>query len=68
VIGTYEITLLDGSSMRMPSSGWYRLNKENMELSGAKPDIYVPRLPEHFVKNQDPQLDKAIEEALKYLK
>jgi len=68
VIGTHEVKLMDGSSMRMPSSGWFRLNKENMELNGAKPDILVPSLPQHIVKNQDPQLDKAIEEALKLIK
>jgi len=68
VIGTSEVRLMDGSSMRMPSHGWFRSNKENMELTGAKPDIYVPRLPQHIVRNEDPQLDKAIDEALKLIK
>jgi len=68
VIGTTEFTLMDGSSMRMPRTGWYRLNKENMELNGAKPDIYVPRLPHHIVKNQDPQLEAAIAELMKVVK
>jgi len=61
VIGTIDYTLMDGSILRMPSSGWFRMNMENMELTGAKPDILVPKLPEHFVKKQDPQLEKAIE-------
>jgi len=34
--------------MRMPMTGWYRLNKVNMELTGAAPDIGVPRLPGHI--------------------
>jgi C-terminal processing protease CtpA/Prc len=32
-----------------------------MELTGARPDIYVPRLPHHHVNKLDPQLEKAIE-------
>ena len=68
VIGTGSVSFMDGSSMRMPSSGWFRMNMENMELTGAKPDIYVPMLPEHIVKRDDPQLKKAIEVLLEMIK
>ena len=61
VIGTYEWTLYDGSSMRMPASGWYRMNMTNMELNGVIPDITIPMLPSHVVNMEDPQLLKAIE-------
>jgi C-terminal processing protease CtpA/Prc/Tol biopolymer transport system component len=61
VIGTGSVSFMDGSSMRMPSSGWFRMNMQNMEFNGAVPDIEIPILPQHIVHNQDPQLDKAIE-------
>ena len=65
VIGTGSVSFMDGSSMRMPSSAWFRMNMQNMELNGAVPDIEIPLLPVHIIKNQDPQLDKAIEVLLK---
>jgi tricorn protease len=61
VIGTGEIHFMDGSQMRMPRHAWYRLNMENMEHSGTKPDIEVPMLPRHIVNKEDPQLEMAIE-------
>jgi C-terminal processing protease CtpA/Prc/Tol biopolymer transport system component len=65
VIGTSSVEFMDGSTMRMPRNGWFRLNMQNMENNGAQPDIFVPRLPHHYITNQDPQLDKAIEVLLK---
>ncbi|MCL2063142.1 MAG: S41 family peptidase [Candidatus Cloacimonetes bacterium] len=61
VIGTRPWPLFDGSSMRMPVSGWFRLNWENMELFPTIPDILVPRLPEHHISGDDPQLQRAID-------
>ena len=61
VIGTTSSILIDGSEMRLPMMGLYRLNMENMENTGAKPDIEIPRLPSDIVKREDPQLEKAIE-------
>jgi tricorn protease len=61
VIGTSDYHLIDGSNIRMPQSGWFTMNMENMELTGARPDIYIPRLPHHHVNKLDPQLEKAIE-------
>ncbi len=68
VIGTWEYRLLDGSSMRMPGSGWYKLDGTNMEGSGAMPDIIVENTPEDIIAGRDPQLLRAIEEILKELK
>ena len=62
VIGTRPWPLLDGSSMRMPLSGWFRLNMENMELIPTTPMIRVPMLPGDIVNNNDVQLLRAIEE------
>ncbi len=68
VIGTYEIKLMDGSYMRMPSIGWYRLDKTDMEGSGTVPDIMVELTPKDYINHNDKQLKTAIEELLKEIK
>jgi C-terminal processing protease CtpA/Prc/Tol biopolymer transport system component len=67
VIGTNNVTLMDGSTLRLPWAGRFRYNMENMEGPGAQPDIVVPRLPHHIVNGEDPQLDRAIAELLKLI-
>jgi len=67
VIGTWQYRLLDGSSMRMPGSGWYRLDGTNMEGTGVQPDILVEISPEEQIAGHDTQLLRAIEEILKEL-
>ncbi len=61
VIGTKNITLLDGSRFRVPGTGWYRLSGQNLENIPVEPDIYVENLPEDDGSSTDPQLSKAIE-------
>jgi tricorn protease len=68
VIGTTDREFMDGSVIRMPGSAWFTMGMENMELIGAVPDIIIPRLPQHFVNNQDPQLEKAIEVLLEAIR
>ncbi|MCK9308967.1 MAG: S41 family peptidase [Candidatus Cloacimonetes bacterium] len=68
VIGTWQYDLIDGSSMRMPGSGWYKLDGTNMEGTGAQPDIVVENLPEDVIAERDPQLERAVKELLKDLK
>ncbi|MDP2172297.1 MAG: S41 family peptidase [Candidatus Cloacimonadaceae bacterium] len=68
VIGTWEYQLLDGSSMRMPGSGWYKLDGTNMEGSGAIPDIIVENSPNDIISERDNQLIRAIEEIIRDLK
>jgi len=68
VIGTWQYYLLDGSSMRMPGSGWYMVDGTNMEGTGARPDIIVENLPEDIINERDPQLERAVIELLKELK
>ncbi len=65
VIGTGHVNFMDGSSMRMPSNGWYSLDDENMEGNGVQPDIYVSPTPEQIIEEDDVQLKRAIEELLK---
>jgi C-terminal processing protease CtpA/Prc/Tol biopolymer transport system component len=68
VIGTSPHKLMDGSSMRMPSNGWWLLNKTNMETNGCQPDITVKMSPEDIIKDNDVQLKKAVSELLKRIK
>ncbi|NOR45500.1 MAG: hypothetical protein GQ534_07930, partial [Candidatus Delongbacteria bacterium] len=65
VIGTRSYNLIDGSSMRMPLVGWWRLNGENMEGNGTQPDIVVNIPFEDKLKDNDLQLKRAVEEMLK---
>ena len=61
VIGTFDIDLFDGSSLRLPRSGWWTLSGINMEGNGVQPDIRVELTPEDKILDNDRQLDKAIE-------
>ena len=65
VIGTREYKLVDGSAMRMPGSGWYKMDGTNMEGTGAMPDIIIQNTPNDIIADRDPQLLRAIEEILK---
>ncbi|NNE10063.1 MAG: hypothetical protein HKN20_15990, partial [Gemmatimonadetes bacterium] len=64
VIGTSNVPLIDGTVFRIPGTGWYRMNGENLENNGVVPDIYVPSIPEEFSRGRDNQLERAIEELL----
>lgn len=68
VIGTREHTLLDGSRMRMPGTGWFKVDGTNMEGTGAMPDIIVEHSINDIVSNNDKQLSRAIQEILKEIK
>ncbi|MCB5247508.1 MAG: hypothetical protein LHW57_05740 [Candidatus Cloacimonetes bacterium] len=67
VIGTWQYNLLDGSSMRLPGSGWYKLDGTNMEGTGVEPDIVIEISPEDEIAGNDTQLRRAVEEILKEL-
>ncbi len=68
VIGTGSFTLMDGSSIRTPSSGLWNVNGTNLENYGVPPDVYIDNTPEDFLKGRDAQLEKAIEELKGQLK
>ncbi|TES91857.1 MAG: PDZ domain-containing protein [Candidatus Cloacimonadota bacterium] len=61
VIGTNNITLLDGSGFRVPGTGWYRLGGKSLENIPVEPDIYVENTPEMDGSSTDNQLTRAIE-------
>jgi len=68
IIFTSGRGLVDGSSHRMPMWGCYTLDGKDLELNGVAPDIYIKQTFKDKIENKDPQLDKAIEEALKQIK
>ncbi len=61
VIGTGSYQMMDGSSIRTPSSGLWNVSGQNLENYGVPPDIYVDNTPEDFLKGRDAQLEKAVE-------
>ncbi len=61
VIGTKNIQLLDGSTFRIPSTGWFMVTGENLENTPVEPDIYVENIPEEDGSSTDRQLTKAID-------
>jgi len=61
VIGTRDIQLLDGSTFRVPSTGWFALTGENLENRPVEPHIYVENSPEEDGLSSDHQLAKAID-------
>lgn len=61
VIGTFDIDLFDGSSLRIPRSGWWTLSGTNMEGNGVQPDIRVELTPADKLYDNDRQLDRAID-------
>lgn len=67
IIFTTGTTLLDGSYLRLPAWGCYSMDGKDLEVTGVKPDIYVKNTFEDRVKGRDPQLERAIEEALRQI-
>jgi C-terminal processing protease CtpA/Prc len=68
IIFTSGKSLVDGSSVRLPSWGCYTLDGKNLEHTGVSPDIYVKNTFEDRMKNKDPQIEKAVEEIMQQLK
>jgi tricorn protease len=67
IIFTSGVSLVDGSSVRMPGWGCYSLEGNDLEKSGVQPDILVKNTFEDRLNERDPQLDRAIEEILKQI-
>ena len=68
IIFTSGTSLVDGSTVRMPSWGCYTLDGKDLEATGVQPDIKVINSFEDKINGRDPQIDKAVEEILKQLK
>ena len=68
VIGTGVTTLIDGTTLRIPSIGDYTLSGLDQEHNGCPPDIYVENTPEDVARNHDRQLETVVQELLKQTK
>ncbi len=64
VIGTGSFRFVDGSSIRMPTFGIWRLDGTGLENYGVPPDILVEKRPEDDLNGTDRQLDAAIEHVM----
>ncbi len=64
IIFTSGKAMVDGSFTRLPSWGCFSLDGENLELRGVAPHIPVHNSFHDRQRGIDPQLDRAIEEAL----
>ncbi|MEO7309338.1 MAG: S41 family peptidase [Chitinophagaceae bacterium] len=67
IIFTGGVSLVDGSTVRLPSWGCYTLDGKDIESNGVQPDIKIINTWEDKMNGRDPQLDRAIEEILKDL-
>ncbi len=65
VISTGGTRLIDGTYVRIPFRGWYLLDGTDMEEQGAVPHIIVPQTPEAECRNEDEQLQAAVDDLLK---
>jgi tricorn protease len=60
---------VDGGSMIAPRFGFFsRDNTWAVENEGVAPDIYVENTPKEVIDGHDPQLEKAVAEAMRLLK
>ena len=66
VISTGATTLLDGSLLRLPGRGWYRVSDQvDLENHPALPDIDVEITPQDEAQGRDPQLEAAVKAGMK---
>ena len=59
------IDLKDGSAIKVTIAKWITPNGRNLNKDGLEPDIAVKITEENITKNQDPQMEKAMEEVTK---
>jgi tricorn protease len=70
LVGTWDTPLfIDGGRMVAPRGGFYDINGEwAVEGVGISPDIAVEQTPADVIKGRDPQLERAVQEALSLMK
>lgn len=70
LVGIWDVPgLLDGGYITAPRGGFYNLDGEwDVENEGVSPDVEVEMEPKLVNQGHDPQLERAVEEALKLLK
>jgi tricorn protease len=69
LVGTLSTpATIDGGGITAPSLAFYNLKGEwDVENIGVAPDVEVEYTPAEVIKGRDPQLERAVEEALKLL-
>jgi tricorn protease len=69
LVGTLGIpATIDGGGVTAPSLAFYNLKGEwDVENIGVAPDIDVEYTPAQVIKGRDPQIERAVQEALKLL-
>jgi tricorn protease len=69
LVGTWDTPpFIDGGRMVAPRGGFYDINGEwAVEGVGISPDIAVEQSPKEVIQGNDPQLERAVKEALKLL-
>ena len=70
LVGTWDTpSFIDNGRMVAPRGGFYNTDGEwDVEGLGVAPDILVEQLPKWVIEGRDPQLERAVEEALSLLK
>lgn len=70
LVGTWDTPpFVDGGRMVAPRGGFYDVNGEwAVEGVGIPPDIHVEQTPADVIAGRDPQLERAVQEALTLLK
>lgn len=70
LVGIWDYpSLIDGGVVTVPRGGFYNLNGEwEVENQGIAPDIEVAMTPKDAASGKDPQLERAVTEALRLLK
>jgi tricorn protease len=69
LVGTWDTPpLLDGGTMIAPRGGFFDLEgKWAVENQGVSPDVEVEMTPKDVIAGRDPQLERAVQEALRLL-
>ncbi|MGM0459308.1 MAG: S41 family peptidase [Bacteroidota bacterium] len=69
LVGTWDTPpFIDGGYFVAPRGGFYNLDGEwDVEGEGIEPDIEVMQTPKEVIEGHDPQLERAVEEALRLL-
>lgn len=68
VIGTGSFSLIDGSSLRLPGTGAWAVDGENLEQNGRKPDIFIDNNINDLEKGIDKQTELTVKTLLDQLK
>ncbi len=69
LVGIWDTpSFIDGGRMMAPRGGFFNTDGEwAVEAEGVAPDIEVEQLPGKVIEGRDPQLERAVEEALQLL-